>query len=73
VRDQDGVEGAFDLWTTCFTGRELELLARGVGLDVEAVAGVAPGRYGTDAPTLEHPELMLLARRPHFPVSAPTQ
>src|SRR5262245_56772181 len=63
VRDPDGAEGEFDLWTTCCTGRELELLARAAGLEVDAVAGVAPGRYGTDAPTLEHPELLLLAHR----------
>jgi SAM-dependent methyltransferase len=72
VRDEEGSEREFDLWTTCFTGRELELLADGAGLVVDAVAGVAPGRYGVDPPTLEHPELLLLARRPHFPESTDT-
>ncbi|HEX5587951.1 MAG TPA: class I SAM-dependent methyltransferase [Acidimicrobiia bacterium] len=67
VRGPDGDEREFDLWTTCFTGRELELLAHRAELGVDLVAGVAPGRYGTDAPTLEHPELLLLATRPHFP------
>ncbi len=64
VRDADGEEREFDLWTTCFTARELELLARGAGLDATSVAGVAPGRYGSDAPTIEHPELLLVASRP---------
>ena len=64
VRGPEGDEREFDLWTTCFTVRELELLARGVGLEVVSVTGVAPGRYGTDAPTIEHPELLLLARSP---------
>ena len=63
VRNEDGLEKVFDAWTTCFTARELELLARGAGLDVDGVFGVTPGRYGTAPPTLEHPELLLLARR----------
>jgi SAM-dependent methyltransferase len=64
VRNEEGVEKMFDAWTTCFTARELELLAARAGLDVDGVHGVAPGRYGTAAPTLDHPELLLLARRP---------
>jgi len=28
------------------------------------VHGVTPGRYGTASPTLDDPELLLLARRP---------
>lgn len=63
LRNQDGVERDFDAWTTCFTARELELLAERAGLDVDGVHGVAPGRYGTAPPTLEHPELLLLGRR----------
>jgi SAM-dependent methyltransferase len=64
VRDPDGVEAEFDLWTTCFTGRELELLAATAGLDVDAVHGVSPGTYRAQAPTLDHHELLLLAYRP---------
>jgi SAM-dependent methyltransferase len=63
VRNEDGEENMFDLWTTCFTARELELLAGGAGLEVVGVHGVAPGRYGTAPPTLDDPELLLLARR----------
>jgi SAM-dependent methyltransferase len=64
VRGPDGGEAPFDLWTTCFTGRELELLAHGSGLvDVE-VHGVSPGAYRRGAPTLDHHELLLLARHP---------
>ena len=67
LRDEDGVEQVFDAWTTCFTARELELLAVRAGLDVDAVHGVTPGGYAAASPTLEHPELLLLARRPHRP------
>jgi SAM-dependent methyltransferase len=63
VRNEEGVEKVFDAWTTCFTVRELELLAERSGLNVDGAHGVAPGRYGTSEPTLEHPELLLLARR----------
>lgn len=66
VRDPDGTEREFDLWTTCFTARELELLATSADLCVEAVHGVAPGRYGAQPPAFDHPELLLLARRPAF-------
>jgi cyclopropane fatty-acyl-phospholipid synthase-like methyltransferase len=63
VRNEAGVERVFDAWTTCFTVRELELLAERAGLDVVGVHGVAPGRYRTAPPTIEDPELLLLARR----------
>ena len=63
VRDPDGAEEQFDLWTTCFTARELELLARGAGLDAIEVHGVTPGAYTRQPPTLDHHELILLARR----------
>jgi SAM-dependent methyltransferase len=63
VRNEDGVERVFDAWTTCFTPRELELLAERANLHVDGLHGVAPGRYRTSSPTIEDPELLLLARR----------
>jgi SAM-dependent methyltransferase len=63
VRGPDGTEAPFDLWTTCFTARELELLARGADLAQIEVLGVTPGAYRRQAPTLDHHELLLLARR----------
>jgi hypothetical protein len=38
-------------------------MAESAGLDVVGVHGVTPGRYGTAPPTLDDPELLLLARR----------
>jgi SAM-dependent methyltransferase len=67
VRGPDGAERQFDLWTTCFTGRELELLAHGAGLEVDGLHGVTPGAYAAQAPTLDHHELLLLARKPMRP------
>lgn len=63
LRDEDGVEREFDLWTTCFTARELALLADRAGVEVEHLSGVAPGRYRVARPDLESPELLLVGRR----------
>jgi len=65
LRAESGEERAFDLWTTCFTPRELDLLARAAGLEAVAVHGVSPGAYRHAAPTLSHHEILLLARRAH--------
>jgi SAM-dependent methyltransferase len=63
LRDAAGNTREFDLWTTCFTPRELELLAGAVGLTVDAVHGVAPGRYRAEPPSIDLPEHLLLAHR----------
>ena len=63
VRDAEGSERAFDLWTTCFTARELRALGETAGLRVDAVHGVTPGRYRVAAPSLDQPELLLLGTR----------
>ena len=64
LRDEEGIEREFDLWTTCFTPRELSLVARRAGLVVDGVHGVAPGRYGIGGAALDTPEHLLLAHRP---------
>ena len=64
LRDVDGDERPAELWTTCFTPRELRLLARVVGLDVTGVHSVTPGRYRRAHPTIESPEFLLLAAKP---------
>lgn len=61
VRSESGDTLGVDLWTTCFTPRELRLLARVVGLEPEAVYGVAPGKYGTKEAAMDQPEFLLLA------------
>lgn len=64
IRDPEGTEHLVDLWTGVYTPRELRLLALGVGLIPEAVYSVAPGDFSRRPPDLEHPEFLLLARRP---------
>ncbi len=63
VRDEDGVAAAADLWTSCFTPRELRLLAQRAGLEVRAIWSVAPGAYAADRPTIGSPEFLLVAAR----------
>jgi SAM-dependent methyltransferase len=64
VRDPDGRERSFDLWTTCYTPRELRLIAVRAGLVVDGVFGVHPGRYAREPPSIDVPEHLLLAHRP---------
>lgn len=65
VRDEQGTDATFDLWTTCFTPRELRLIAGVAGLTVHALWSVAPGSYQARPPDLEHPEwLVLLGKAP---------
>jgi SAM-dependent methyltransferase len=63
VRNEAGEEQTFDLWTACYTPRELRLLADAAGLRVLGLWSVTPGRYDRRPPDLEHPELLLLAER----------
>ena len=51
VKDEEGRDAPVDLWTTCFTPRELRLLARASGLEVDHVWSVTPGAYRRDEPT----------------------
>ena len=63
LRDLEGVEARADLWTSCFTPRELRLLCDRAGLDVDEVRSVTPGDYAPRLPDLEHPEFLVLGRR----------
>ena len=63
LRDLEGAEIQTDLWTTCFTPRELRLLCDRTGLDVVGIRSVRPGDYADRLPDLEHPEFLVLGRR----------
>ena len=64
VRSPDGEVLAAELWTTCFTPRELRLTARAAGLEPLWVWSVTPGAYAATSPELGQPEFLLVARRP---------
>jgi SAM-dependent methyltransferase len=63
VRSPAGVTRQFDLWTTCFTPRELRLMAALAGLRPLDLWSVGPGDYAPRPPDLDHPELLLVATR----------
>ena len=64
IRDADGRAEEVDLWTGCYTPRELRLLCARAGLVVDSISSVEPGAYGTAEPTVETPEFLVIAHRP---------
>ena len=63
VRNDAGTAVEVDLWTTCFTPRELRLMCAQVDLHVVDLWSVAPGAYKRTPPSTETPEFLVIARR----------
>jgi SAM-dependent methyltransferase len=63
VKDPEGNDAEFELWTTCFTPRELRLLAAAAGLRVEELWSVGPGDYTRREPTIDSYEFLLVGSR----------
>lgn len=63
IRDEEGAVTETSLWTGCYTPRELRLLCAAHGLAVDSICSVEPGAYGTDTPTVDTAEFLLLATR----------
>lgn len=64
IRDEGGVAVTTDLWTGCYTPRELRLLCEANGLAVDSINSVEPGAYRSSAPSVDTAEFLVLARRP---------
>ena len=64
LMDDDGVKADAELWTTCYTPRELRLLGERAGLAVDHVWSVTPGGYDMAPPTIDTHEFLLVARHP---------
>ena len=64
VRNEAGEARTVDLWTGCYTPRELRVLLRVAGLEVLSINSVEPGGYAAVTPTVESPEFLVVARRP---------
>jgi SAM-dependent methyltransferase len=74
LRGPDGDRAMADLWTTCYTPRELRLLARAAGLSPTAGWSDTPGRYERTRPSTEPPEFLLVAEKgPAGPEPTPDQ
>lgn len=67
VRDLAGRALPANLWTGCYTPRELRLLARQQGLVDVRIHGVEPGGYGDADPSVDLPEFLLVAKRASQP------
>ena len=63
LRDEDGEVVPAELWTGCYTPRELRLMCAAVGLTVDSISSVEPGAYGDEAPTVDTAEFLLLATK----------
>ena len=64
VRSETGEAIPVELWTGCYTPRELRLLLRAQGLEVTSISSVEPGAYGSAPPDVDSPELLVVAVRP---------
>ena len=64
VMDPAGTSLDHDLWTTCYTPRELRLLLARAGFEVEAIWSATPGRYTQDPPSIHTPEHLAVAKVP---------
>lgn len=62
IKDESGRGADVDLWTTCYTARELDLLATRAGLVVDNIWSVNPGDYARREPTIETAELLVVGR-----------
>lgn len=61
IRDPDGVGLTTDLWTTCFTPRELRLMCAQAGLEVRSIHSVEPGDWSPSPPNPTSPEFLVVA------------
>jgi SAM-dependent methyltransferase len=63
VRNEAGEPKQVDLWTGCYTPRELRVLCRDAGLQVDGVYSVEPGGYAAVKPSVETAEFLVVAHR----------
>lgn len=63
IKSQGGQDQEVDLWTSCFTPRELRFMVRAAGLSQPQIYGVTPGVYGTSPPDLDKPEFLVIATK----------
>lgn len=64
IRSEAGLATEADLWTTCYTPRELRLLAERAGLEVSEIHSADTGTYRPLDPSIATPEFLVIGRRP---------
>ncbi|MFT6291751.1 MAG: SAM-dependent methyltransferase [Ilumatobacter sp.] len=63
IKSETGKSKTVDLWTGCYTPRELRLLMAAHGLGVDSISSVEPGAYGFDPATADTAEFLVLATK----------
>ena len=63
IRNASGEHIEEELWTSCFTPRELRLLAERAGLTVLSMWSVTPGKYREAPLSINEPEILVIAER----------
>ena len=63
IRNSAGEVRLVDLWTGCYTPRELRLLLSKCGFTVNSISSVEPGAYVEAPPTVESPEFLVRATK----------
>lgn len=64
IRNEAGEAVTTDLWTGCYTPRELRLVCEAYGLVVDSVNSVEPGEYRYQPASVDTAEFLVLAHRP---------
>lgn len=64
IRSPEGAVEEVDLWTGCYTPRELRMMCRQAGLGVQEIFSVDPGAYRSAKPTIESSEFLVVAFSP---------
>lgn len=61
IKNQSGEGIEVDLWTGCYTPRELRLMLASCDLDIQHLYSVNPGEYAEAMPTTESSEFLVVA------------
>ena len=62
IRNELGEVKSVDLWTGCYTPRELRLVFNLAGFDILSISSVEPGQYSNADCSTESPEFLVVAK-----------
>jgi len=62
IRNEFGEVKSVDLWTGCYTPRELRLVFNLAGFDILSISSVEPGQYSNADCSTESPEFLVVAK-----------
>jgi SAM-dependent methyltransferase len=63
IRSESGERREVELWTGCWTPKELRAICARHGLSVDSICSVDPGAYRAEAPSTESSEFLVVATR----------